>query len=35
MPMSGKPRPKSSDLREGTAWMENDELMLEIAVAER
>jgi hypothetical protein len=26
-----KPRTKTSDLREGTAWMENDELMMEIA----
>jgi hypothetical protein len=35
MPMRGEPRAKSSDLRKGTAWMENDELLLEIAVAER
>jgi hypothetical protein len=30
-----KLRAKSNDLREGIAWMDNDELLLEIAGAER
>jgi hypothetical protein len=35
MPAMAKLRTKSSDIREGTAWMDKDELMLELAGAER
>jgi hypothetical protein len=35
MPVSGEDASKMDDLREGIVWMEDNELMVEIAGAER